>query len=327
MNAGSCLLVGDIGGTHARFALTAAGTPGFEHEQTFKCADFADAQSAIAQYTGELNVSPTIMCLAVAGPIIDGAVRFTNNDWTIRDSQVSEHFGGIGVKLLNDFEAVAYSIPLIDPADLLRIGTPATNDLQLPEYTVGIVGPGTGLGVAGLCKRRDQVFPIMGEGGHLGFAPASAGQTALFDCLEARFGRVSNERLLSGPGVENIYAALLTLSGGGDENLSAPQIFERAASGDTGLHTQAVSLFFEILGQVAGDVALLLGARQGMYIAGGIVQRYPELVMKSNFRSAFENKGRHRSLMEMIPTSLITYPHPGLLGASYCASEMALAGF
>jgi len=209
---------------------------------------------------------------------------------------------------------------------LLQVGPRRRAALTAPDYTLGIVGPGTGLGVAGLCRRRSELWPIMGEGGHLGFAPASSTQRELLRVLSSRFSRVSNERLLSGPGLENIYAALAESRSAVDDEPSAAEIFACANADSSGLHAQAVALFFEILGQVAGDVALLLGAADGMYIAGGIVQRYPQLLLQSGFRDAFESKGRHRELMTRIPTVLILDPNPGLLGASYFALQLARGG-
>lgn len=325
MSAKSCLLVGDIGGTHARFAVAESAGPGFERERTFECADFTGAEAAIEAYLSDLGLRPSAVCLAAAGPIVAGEVRFTNNSWRLSEAELSRHLGGIPVELLNDFEAIAYAIPLLGSDALVGVGDVVPVALGADDYTVGIIGPGTGLGVAGLCRRSGRLVPIMGEGGHLGFAPASPEQIELLRILVDRFGRVSYERLLSGPGIENVYSALGQRNGERGAQHTAAEIFTRSERGGDALASEAVDLFFTILGQAAGDVALLLGARQGIYIAGGIVQRYPALLAKSRFRSAFEDKGRHRALVQRIPTSLVTHANPGLLGASYRVLEILRA--
>ena len=184
-----------------------------------------------------------------------------------------------------------------------------------------MLGPGTGLGVAGLYRRGGVHVPIVGEGGHVGFAPATRVQIDVLNALRERFDRVSAERLLSGAGIEQIYWALCRLHGERRLQLDAAQVFAASADGDPRAH-EATQLFFEVLGQVAGDLALTLGAADGVYIAGGIAKRYPELLQASGFRSAFESKGRHRALMERIPTLLVTHAEPGLLGAAHCALSL-----
>jgi len=318
-----CLLVGDIGGTNARFALANAKNPGFSREKTYQCAEFASADQAINAYLKETNANnPKAICIAAAGPIVDGVVRFTNNSWRIETSDLRNEFDNAGVRLLNDFEAIAYSVPWLQQSDIVSVGLPEPKNLKDTDFTLGILGPGTGLGAAGLCKRGDQISPIVGEAGHLGFAPETQVQVELLSQLRERFDRVSDERLVSGPGMENIYWALGKIRGEKNAQLSAAEIFSAASeSGDTAA-AESVQLFFEILGQVAGNLALSLGAADGIYIAGGIVKRNPNLIANSRFRTGFERKGRHRSLMENIPTQVILHPQPGLLGASYCAIEL-----
>ncbi len=320
--AAPCLLVGDIGGTNARFALANAKKPGFSHEKTYQCADFASAGQAIGAYLKETNAdNPKVICIAAAGPIVDGVVRFTNNNWRIETSDLRNDFDTAGVRLLNDFEAIAYSVPWLQQSDIVSVGLPRPKNLKESDFTLGILGSGTGLGAAGLFKRGDQVSPIVGEAGHLGFAPETQVQLELLSQLRERFDRVSDERLVSGPGVENIYWALSKIRGEKNVQLSAADIFSAAADGGSAA-AESVQLFFEILGQVAGNLALSFGAADGVYIAGGIVKRNLELVADSRFRTGFERKGRHRSLMENIPTQVILHSQPGLLGASYCAIEI-----
>ena len=313
------LLIGDIGGTNARFAL--ADTLGFSQVETLKCADFASAGLAIKAYLERAGAEdPAVVCLAVAGPIVEGSVRFTNNDWSIAQDELGSEFGAARVRLLNDFEAVAYAIPVLASDDTVPLGLPQPNKLDGPEFTVGVIGPGTGLGAAALLKRNGKLLPIMGEAGHVGFAPESQVQLEVLKQLRERFERVSDERLLSGPGLESIYWALTKIHGERVSRLSAAEIFAQAPRDLRA--GESLQLFCEALGQAAGNLALVLGAKDGIYIAGGILQRHPEVLRNSRFRVGFENKGRHRSLMEQIPTQLVVHPQPGLLGASYCAVEI-----
>lgn len=323
MNEG-CLLIGDIGGTNARFALADSGTPGFSRQKTYACADFASADLAIRVYLEELGSSePDVICLAAAGPVIDNVVRLTNNNWTIDAAEIASKFSSTSVKLLNDFEAIAFSIPYLKEGDSVPLGLPETRTVDNQRYAFGIVGPGTGLGYAALYKREGILVPITGEGGHMSFAPESQVQLDVLTVLREKYDRVTYERLVSGPGIENIYWALTRIHGEKQTQLSALEIFRRAEKNGDQRADDAVQLFFELLGQVAGNLAISMSTFDGVYIAGGIAKRYPTILANSRFRSGFENKGQHRSLMEKIPTRLITHDDPGLLGAAHCAFELS----
>ena len=323
MLAKSCLLIGDIGGTNARFALADSGAPGFSAERTFNTADFETAELAITQYLAESGAgAPDVICLAVAGPIVDDSVRFTNNDWSIDCRDLRRTFPSATVGLLNDFEAIACSIPFLAGDDLTAIGTAAGSLEGKTDFTIGVLGSGTGLGVSGLLGRNGDYHPVVCEGGHVGFAAENRAQFQVWQQLREKFERVSDERLLSGPGLENIYWAVRRIHGERGANLEAPEIFRRAMANEDIHASETLQLFYEALGQVAGNLALVLGAWDGIYIGGGIVKRYPDLLKSSSFRSGFENKGRYRSMMERVPTHLILHPQPGLLGASYRAQRM-----
>lgn len=320
--ADPCLLIGDIGGTNARFALADAATPAFSDARTLTCADFTTADEAIRNYLESVNAGqPDVICLAAAGPIVNNSVRFTNNHWSLNVRDLKSDFETDKVRLLNDFEAIACSIPFLTADDCLPVGLPEAHSLSDESFTIGIIGPGTGLGAGGLCRRGQGLYPVVGEGGHVGFAPETQLQLDVLVALRQRFDRVSVERLVSGPGLENLYWALSRVHGEKGGALAAAAIFEQGVSGENARATEAVQLFFETLGQVAGNLALTLGATDGIYIAGGIARRYPSLLENSRFRSSFESKGRHRTYMESIPTRLVTYREPGLLGAAYCALE------
>jgi len=322
----SCLLIGDIGGTNARFALADAAVPALSDVVTLQCRDFDGAGAAIEHYVKSINVAaPTAICLAAAGPIIDKRVRFTNNHWEIAADELAADFSIDAVRLLNDFEAIAYSIPFLTKDDCMPIGLPGPQPLNAEHYTVGIIGPGTGLGAVGLRRHGDLYLPIAGEASHGGFAPETKLQIDILELLRERFDRVSSERLVSGPGLQNLYWALALIRGKERAQLDAAEIFKAALENSDDIAVEAVQLFFEILGQVAGDLALTLGAEDGIFIAGGIAKRYPDLLINSRFRSGFDSKGRYRSIMERIPTQLIMHEQPGLLGAAYCALQLSPA--
>jgi glucokinase len=318
------LLVGDIGGTNARFAMARRGAPGFADEMQLPCADFDTAHAAIEYFLNSKNAGvPEFICLAAAGPVVEQSVRFTNNHWSLVAANLANDFPGAKVLLLNDFEAIAYSIPHLDVTDTVQVGLPESGSLPTDNYTVGIIGPGTGLGAVGLKMVNGVSIPIAGEAGHIGFAPTTQVQLEILTVLREHFSRVSSERLVCGPGIENIHWALGRVHGQDWPQRSAEEIFAAAGSNEDGRASEAVQMFFEILGQVAGDFALALGASDGIFVAGGIVPRYPELFANSGFRSGFENKGRYRSLMEKIPTRLVLHRNPGLLGAAAVAATMA----
>ena len=319
--ADKTLLIGDIGGTNARFAIADPEHSGFSDVMTLQCADFASADDAIRHYIGELSAdAPEGICLAAAGPVVGDAVQVTNNHWVLNAESIATDFGARKVKLLNDFEAVAYSIPHLTAEDSEVIGLPDQRPPLDADFNIAILGPGTGLGTAGLIRRGHTVIPIVAEGGHVGFAPNSRLQVEVLNTLRSKFDRVSVEHLISGSGIENIYWALTRIHGEQESPLSAEEIF---ANGDDSRATETTQMFFEILGQVAGDLALMLGANDGVFIAGGITKRYSELLQSSGFRNAFDNKDDYRALMERIPTLLITHDEPGLLGAAYCALELS----
>jgi len=318
-----CLLIGDIGGTNARFALAYPDRAGFFGEWTLSCADFETAEQGIATYLQRQGIEkPDVICLAAAGPVKDGNVDIINNHWQIDSLVLQTSFAASRVRLMNDFEAIAYSIPLLGESDVVCIGVLPCELHDKTEFTLAVMGPGTGLGIGGLLGRGGAIFPVVGEGGHVGFAPESPVQHKVLAQLRQDFERVSNERMLSGPGLENVYRALCKVNAEPVTDITAAEIFSRVLAAEDVTAAQATQLFFEALGQVAGNLVMTLGAYDGVFLAGGILKRYPDLLKASDFRAGFESKGRHRQLMEQVPTSLIVHPQPGLLGASSRAREL-----
>ena len=318
-----CLLIADIGGTNARFALADAATGGYGGEIEYRCADFTSVQDAITHYLNEAGAgTPLVICLAVAAPTVDDPVHFTNSDWSISCKELKQQFGVTEVRLLNDFEAIALAMPTLKEDERLQIGTQHRADLCRENFTIGVLGPGTGLGGSGLARRDGRDAVLVTEAGHGSMAAENAIQQDIITLLKQEYGRVSYERLLSGPGIENIYRCLRQIRGAGEADASASRIGEKALSGEDDIAVETLGIFFEMLGQVAGDFALMIGAFDGIFIAGGIARRYTDLLQHSGFRNGFENKGRYQSLMKNIPTELITHPQPGLQGASISAINM-----
>jgi len=320
------ILIADIGGTNARFALSIPQTPFFQVAQTLQCKDFELFEDAVETYLRSHNITQLGgICFAVAGPIRNDRVTFTNNHWEIDSAKLNENHATDKVQLLNDFEAIAYSLVSLDSNDMANDIMPIGGDWKLDSeqnFTVGVVGPGSGLGVGGMMRRNGHLFPLVTEGGHISFPPENDLQIKILRYLQKKYDdRVSCERLLSGPGIINIHEALCEIYGQENPSLSAADIAITAVNEADKLSQEAFGLFFEILGQVAGDISLTMGAVDGVFIAGGIAQRYPEQLLNSRFRAGFENKGRYRELMKSTPTWLVMHQNPGLLGASVYAQR------
>ena len=311
------ILIGDIGGTNARLALAARDDAAIRDLMAFRCDEFSRAEALIEHYLQFVEQSrPSAICLAAAGPVVGDSIRLTNGTWTLDAGDISATFDGARVFLLNDFDAVAYALPLLNKEQRLRAGGPPLPSLDTDSFTLAAVGPGTGLGTAALQRSGDVLISIGGEAGLSGFAPVTDEQMAIAATLRERLDRVATEHLVSGPGLVNLYWALAKIHGEAAEPPDAAEIGERAQNRNDPIAVAAMRIFFEVLGQYAGDVALMFGALDGVYIAGGIARRYPKMLLDSTFRDAFEMKTPHTELMRTIPTQLITHEEPGLLGAA-----------
>ncbi|MCH2096998.1 MAG: glucokinase [Pseudomonadales bacterium] len=316
-------LIGDIGGTNARFALTHGdGAVSYQMARSFACAEHVSPEAAISAYLEDVG-APRLesVCIAAAGPVTNGAIRITNHPWVLQSDALAAHCDGADVQLLNDFEAVAHALPHLAPEDILVIGSASPELPPSPGFCQAVVGPGTGLGAAGLRDAAGGPVAIESEAGHAGFASESALQDALLEHLRSRYGRVSVERLVSGRGLGNLHAGLAAIRGIPAPPLDAPGVFAAATKAADPLADEALALFYEMLGQFAGDLALQLGAWSGVFLTGGVAQRAPERLAASRLRAGFENKGRHRELMKRIPTALIMHPQPGLLGAAAAVAK------
>ncbi len=324
---GSTILIADIGGTNARFALTDRDTSTsiepYRRTKTYSASDFNQLYDAIDHYLSINEIDRLLaIVVAIAGIVEDGRVELLNSHWSADSAELQRRYRVTHVNLLNDWEAIAYSLSQLNDEQLIPLGGDwRWSGASRKNFRVGAIGPGSGLGVAGLIRDQNQLTPIVTEGGHVGFAAESAFQTEILKFLQnTSQRRVSLERLLSGPGIENLYSAISHLDAQSSSQLSAREISEAANSGDA-IANKTMSLFFEILGQVAGDTVLSLGGFDGVFIAGGICQKHSKQLQSSKFRQGFEHKGRYQQLMKKIPSWLITHDNPGLLGASVFAKN------
>jgi glucokinase len=305
-------LIGDVGATNARFALVEAdGTT--TAARVYALNDYPSIIEAIAAYLAEEAPSarPGQGVLAVASPITGDQITLTNHPWTFSIETVRKHFGLRRFRVINDFAANALAIPLLADGDRLQIGAGA----PVADSPIAVIGPGTGLGVSALMPMPGGWAPIEGEGGHVTMAPADAEEGAVLERMRGRYDHVSAERLLSGPGLVNLYNVLCELAAVPAAPFTAPQITDPRVWDEDARTRDATAMFCRMLGTVAGNLALTLGARGGVYIAGGIIPRLGAAFAQSGFRARFEAKGRFRSYLAAIPTYLILRPLPALLGA------------
>jgi len=305
-------LVADVGGTNARFALVGADRQPFA-EQILAGADFPDLAAAITAYLdtrGEPR--PRRAAVAVATPVTGDRIQFTNSPWSFSTETTRRQLGLEQLLILNDFTALALALPLLAPGERRQVGGGAA----APDAPVALIGPGTGLGVSGLVWSGQRWIPLDTEGGHVTFSAYDEREWAIGRILQRRFGHVSPERLLSGPGLVNLYTALAELEGWPAEALVPADVTERALAGSCRHCVEVLELFCGALGTAAGNLAITLGARGGVYIGGGIVARLGDRFDRSAFRARFEDKGRFSEYLAAIPTWVITANNPALRGAA-----------
>ena len=298
------------------------GTPWRIRQRQDLEGDFPTFSAALRSYFDRAAVAeiPSAAAISVAGPVSDGTARFTNRGWEISEEELRK-FGFKRALLINDFAALAFAVEVLDGRDLRSIGPPLEG---LAHGTITILGAGTGFGVSCLARYAGRVVPMATEGGHMGFAPGDDDELAVLRLMRRQFGRVSIERVLSGPGLENLHRTLEQLGGREPPALTAAQIVAKATSNDAGGRA-ALMMFCSIYGAVAGDFALAHGARGGVYIAGGIAQKIEGFLAQSSFRRRFEDKGRLSPFVAGIPTKLIVNPDAALLGAARAGLILAPA--
>ena len=315
-------LLADIGGTNARFALEAA--PGqFFLIKVLPCAAHATLADALKAYLADSQVAAASngplrhAALAIANPITGDLVRMTNHHWAFSIESLRLECGFDTLVVANDFTALARALPHLAADQKVQIG----GGEAVPATPLGLVGAGTGLGVSGLIPCKSSWTALLSEGGHVTFSPGSELEVAVLRFAWRQFDHVSAERFLSGDGIELLYRALAEHAGQVAEALDAPEISRRALAGDCPLCDQAIEMFCAMLGTVAGNLAITLGAQGGIYIGGGIVPRLGERFAASCFRKRFEKKGRFVHYLAQVPTFVITAQYPAFLGVSAILAE------
>lgn len=303
-------LAADLGATNARFALI--GRAGAMEPRILSCQDHASLAEAAEAYLAMVRPPerPVTAAFAVASPVLGDFVSMTNNPWSFSVARLKADLRLRRLEVLNDFTAQALSVPLLGPEDHRQVGRGEARS----GAPIGVLGPGTGLGMASLVAGPAGWHPLPGEGGHATMAPSDARESRVLDILREELGHVSAERVISGMGLCNLYRGLAQLAGQTPEDVTAADVTARAEAGADPLCSEAVAMFCAMLGTVAGNLALTLGAFGGIYIGGGIVPRLGEGFDRSAFRERFEAKGRFRDYLAGIPTYVITHPLPAFLG-------------
>jgi glucokinase len=305
-------LLADIGGTNARFALETA--PGdMSGMLTLACADYSRFEDAVRAYLEGSGRRVRHAVIAIANPVNGDAIKMTNHHWAFSIESARRELGLETLLVVNDFTALAMSLPALGEQDLVRIGGGEAR----PDSAIGLVGAGTGLGVSGLVPSNGRWVPLHSEGGHAAFSPLDERELEVLRYSWQKFDHVSAERFVSGPGLVLIREALAASRGiHADLALEPADIVTRALNDGDTLCMETIECFCGMLGTVAANLAVTLGAQGGIYIGGGVVPRLGDYFARSPFRARFERKGRFSAYTAAIPTFLITASYPALLGAS-----------
>ncbi|PZO03143.1 MAG: glucokinase [Alphaproteobacteria bacterium] len=318
VNWDKTLLVGDVGGTNARFAIAHMidGKPVLEHHESFPASEHPTFLGGVKAFIDGCEVKPTGGVIAVAGPVTDGTIDLTNSPWQVSEIELAT-LGLNPVRLINDFEALAWGAPVVPEDQLASLGGP---DEGAENAAIAVLGPGTGFGVSALARDiHGNEIAMPSEGGHACFAPGDAVEDEILRILRRRYDRVSIERLICGPGLLNMHRALAEIDGRETHIDDPAQITTEAMENPNSACGATLARFCAVLGAVAGDIALTTGARGGIYIAGGIAPRILPFLQASPFRERFERKGRFADYMAAIPTKVILHKHAALLGAARVA--------
>ena len=314
--ANELVLLGDIGATNARLGLFKDGALGpVEWMAAAEYAQFPDAVETFLTKRGRPAVTAAL--LAVAGPVEANRARMTNRGWEIDGGNLCAQFRLRRARILNDFEATAWSLPHLEPEDLHRIGAGSA----VPDTPMAVLGPGSGLGVACYVPGAQGGIVLASEGGHADLPGSSEREDRVIQHLRARFGHVSCERAVSGPGLENLYDAIAAIGGQKLPQRDAPAITRAGLEGSCATCRAALDMFCALLGAVTGNIALAYGARGGVFIAGGIAPRILAYLERSEFRARFEDKGRMRPYLAAIPTSVIVHPDATFVGLQALAVQ------
>lgn len=313
-------LIADIGGTNARFALLDGLDP--QEEQVFACADYPDLVSAIEHYlrlvgADSADKRPLQGAIAIAGPVTGDVIRMTNHVWQFSAAHTRQRLRLERLIFLNDFTALAMAVRHLPSHELEQIGGGRAASGQ----PIAVLGPGTGLGVSGLIPSGAHWIPLQGEGGHVTVSVMNEREMAVLSQLRRRFSHVSAERVLSGPGLVNLYDAICEVDGIAVTQLTPKEITRRALETTCRSCMETVAMFCGLLGTLAGNLVLTLGALGGVYIGGGIVPGLGRYFATSPFRDRFEDKGRYADYLAAVPTAVIHTPLPALIGLAHSFQE------
>lgn len=311
-------LIADIGGTNARFALVDQGSTDPQHERTLSCSNYRTLVDAVLAYLEDVSQPmPETASLAIATPVSDDRVVMTNHIWDLSLEQTRKTLGLKSLKVLNDYTALALALPYLADDETYQVGGGSPVDKQ----TMAVLGPGTGLGVSGAVHTGDYWLPLQSEGGHVSYGPLDDRETAVINSIRKHRGHISAESLVSGPGLVLLYESIAKCDGVEHELLSPELIAKKALTRDDASAEEAVAMFCGILGSVAGNLALTLGARGGVFVGGGIVPKLGEYFSSSPFRARFEDKGRFTQYLSEIPTRVINSKYPALIGAAVAVKQ------
>lgn len=310
-------LLADIGGTNARFAIEVERGK-LESVVVLKCANYPTLPDALHAYlalpeaikSGSDKVK--IAGIAIANPVHGDTIKMTNHHWTFSIQAIKQEFKFEQLLVVNDFKALAMALPFLDQTQRYQVGA----GKPVADSVIGLLGAGTGLGVSGIIPTDGKWFALDSEGGHASFSPTNPIEISLLQYALQKHNHVSSERFLSGAGLELTYQALNANANTKADDIDIPEIMRRGLNDECPLCKQTLSLFCEMLGTMAGNLAISLGATGGIYIGGGIVPRLGQFFADSNFRYRFEHKGRLTNYLSHIPTYVITEAYPAFIGIS-----------
>lgn len=308
-------ILADIGATNARFGLVVGSEMG--SIETYAVADYAspiEAARAFLSGPGKGH-TPKRALIAAAGPVVKGRVSMTNAAWTVDTARIRQGLELDEVRVLNDFEALGWTLPALHEEDVFTLGGGHAAELG----TMAVMGPGSGFGLAAIAFGAGGETVLVTEGGHATLSSENRREDAIILELRTQLHHVSVERVLSGPGLVQLYQAIAKIDNRAVPQRSSAGIVRHAQAGDCQVSRETLDLFCAFLGSVAGNVALTLGARGGVFIGGGIAARFPDFLRRSAFRERFEAKGRMSSYLSAIPTAIIMHPNPAFLGLAYLA--------
>lgn len=306
-------LIADIGGTNARFAITEDGDITPQFERTLPCSEYPSMVDAVLAYLDDVaQAIPETASFAIATPVSNDRIVMTNHVWDLSVKETRIALGVNSLKVINDFTALALALPYLGDSDCHKLG----RGLRAEKQPLAVLGPGTGLGVSGAIHVDDYWLPLQSEGGHVSYGPLTDRESAVIEVIAKRYDHVSAETLVSGRGLVLLYESIAQCNDIECEQLTPEQVTYKALHNTNAAAEEALSMFCGILGAVAGNLALTLGARGGLFIGGGIIPKLGDYFDSSPFRARFESKGRFSQYVSEIPTYVINSKYPALTGAA-----------